>query len=207
MYTLVENKKERQAAVAACMKPLEEVAAKLRKKYNMKIAIQTVGSNAVNLITKDSKGTFDLDFDLLITQCPAELRDNPKKLKDLIRGWLDEAIDRMYTRCGKDSTSVLTYIFHEKNNTEMIYSMDVGILTMAGKNQPVLRLIFDKPKQVYIWNQMTERYNQLAASVKLLNKKGKKNELRKRYLEKKNDSKYIERASMQILAEAVNELR
>lgn len=189
------------------MKPLEEVAAKLRKKYEMKIAIQTVGSNAVNLITKDSKGTFDLDFDLLITQCPTELKDNPKKLKDLIRGWLDEAIDRMYTRCGKDSTSALTYIFHEKNDTKMIYSMDIGILTMAGKNQPLLRLIFDKPKQVYIWNQMTERYNQLAASVKLLNKKGKKNELRKRYLEKKNDSKYIDRASMQILAEAVNELK
>lgn len=207
MYTLVENQKERQAAVAACMKPLEEVAAKLRKKYKMKIAIQTVGSNAVNLITKDSKGTFDLDFDLQITNCPAELRDNPKKLKDLIRGWLDESIDRMYTRCGKDSTSALTYIFHKKNDSQMVFSMDIGILTMAGKNQPMLRLIFDKPKQVYIWNQMTERYNQLAASVKVLNKQGKKTELRNRYLEKKNNPKYIDRASVQILAEAVNELK
>ena len=54
---------------------------------------------------------------------------------------------------------------------------------------------------------MTEKYSQLAALVKMLNKQGKKNELRERYLEKKNDSKYIERASMQILAEAVNELR
>lgn len=204
MYTYVETKTEQKKATEVCFCIMEQIARKLRSKYKMKVSILPIGSQKVNLITKNEQGVFDLDYNLLLGHLPEVFLNNPKRLKDVIRGWCDMIINREYTNCGKDSTSSLKYIFRKKDGS-MTFTMDIGIIASV-KNRKPLRLIYDKPSNAYIWNEMTMKYDIMNKNINLLRKEGKANELRDIYLAKKNDSKYRDRKSAQILLETVNEL-
>lgn len=205
MYTYVSTRSEGKKALNECTPIVEEIAKMLRSKYKMRVQIESIGSKRVNLMTKDNNGVFDVDYNLVLTRCPVELYNRPKKLKDTIRGWLDTIINRDYTNCGKDSTSSLKYIFHKKDGT-MKFTMDIGIIVSNGGKKLPLRLIYNKTSNAYIWNEMTMKYETMYQKIKALHKAGKAMKLREKYLDKKNNPKYKDRKSAQILLETVNEM-
>lgn len=185
---------------------LRDMQTKMREKYGLTMIIRLVGSGANNCVTMNTEtGLWDLDYNIIIMKYPDNMIKNPGKLKSRIMSIIDRIVKSgKYLKghtisSGHNSTVPITY--NVKKGKKDIMSVDVAVIRNI-ENQS-LRLKFDKPPiNQYIWNELSSKmYSD--QDIKLIKKNGMKDELNKRYLDKKESDS--ETASFILFIQAVNE--
>lgn len=210
MYELVdeaETKKYRKE----CSFVLKKTCAILKRK-GISAQFTLVGSGARNMITRNGKGPFDLDYNLEIILAPDELWKDLYRLKETVRVALNKANGFDFSDA-KDSTSVLTCLLHFNNEPSVQFKFDVAIVTYD-KDGFLLRIIHNKnywlfgPLGQYTWNQVSNSHN-VTDKVTRIKDAEQWLLVRKRYVELKNmylcqnDSSH---PSFIVYVEAVNEV-
>ena len=177
-----------------CSDVLKETCELLKEK-GISAQFSLVGSGARNMITRNGDGPYDLDYNLLVMKADNEYRD-PRLLKDTIRNALNKAVGGKFFSDAQDSTSCLTAILYFEKSPDIKFKFDVAITT-KNKNGNYMRLIHNKNVYALGWDQYT------------WNEAGLWQEVRDRYLEKKN--MYLSwqdhnHPSFVVYVEAVNEV-
>ena len=163
------------------------------------------------MITRNGDGPYDLDYNLLVMKADDEYRDL-RLLKDTIRNALNKAVGGMFFSDAQDSTSCLTALLHFKDTPNVEFSFDVAIIK-KNPNGNYMRLIHNKNVYTLGWDQYTwnevPNSHQVKDKADKLKKKGVWQEVRDKYLEKKN--MYLSwqdrnHPSFVVYVEAVNEV-
>lgn len=206
MYKFVE-KKIADRYRSECSATLKKVQIALRKKYDINIQFTLIGSGARNLVTRNGKGSFDLDYNIIILNMPNEFWKDLRKLKETIRITFNSVEKNEFFTDGKDSTSAITALLHFKDTPNIEFSFDIAILSKNRKKN-YQRLIHDKTSKRYIWNEV-HKSNGIRRKAKTLKNEGLWQEVREVYLNKKN--KYLKdkkkyRPSFVVYVETVNEV-
>ena len=173
-----------------------------------------VGSGSRNMIMRNGDGPYDLDYNLEILSMPSDYSSNLHRLKELIRVTLNNACDvTLPFSDAKDSTSVLTSLFHFDDKQSVEFSFDVAIVT-RNKNGDLCRLIHNKtargfgPQGQFVWNEVPDSRG-VHDKATFIKDQGKWQQVRDCYRDKKNH--YLEthdnnHPSFIVYVEAVNEI-
>lgn len=193
-----------------CSNVLKETCELLKEK-GISAQFSLVGSGARNMITRNGDGPYDLDYNLLVMKADNEYRD-PRLLKDTIRNALNKAVGGKFFSDAQDSTSCLTALLHFKDIPNVEFSFDVAIIK-KNPNGNYMRLIHNKNVYAlgldqYTWNEVPNSH-QVKDKADEIKEEGLWQEVRDRYLEKKN--MYLSRQdrnhpSFVVYVEAVNEV-
>lgn len=188
---------------------LKEVQKKLRKENKITMEIFLTGSGKYNFITCTNDGIFDLDYNILIHKIPDEYKNNPGKLKDLIRRTIDELRNSdkptdIKISFGKNSKVPITYIVSK--NSQKIMSADIAIHMCNRKTKNISRLVLDKTDGHYSWEEVSYKFqsSEMTENIKLINKNSLSDKLRSGYLKKKE--KLSNANSFELLYQTVNEV-
>ena len=193
-----------------CSNVLKETCELLKEK-GISAQFSLVGSGARNMITRNGDGPYDLDYNLLVMKADNEYRD-PRLLKDTIRNALNKAVGGKFFSDAQDLTSCLTAILYFEKSPDIKFKFDVAITT-KNKNGNYMRLIHNKNVYALGWDQYTwnevPNSHQVKNKADKLKKKGVWQEVRGKYLEKKN--MYLSwqdhnHPSFVVYVEAVNEI-
>ena len=141
-----------------------------------------------HMITRNGDGPYDLDYNLLVMKADNEYRD-PRLLKDTIRNALNKAVGGKFFSDAQDSTSCLTAILYFEKSPDIKFKFDVAITT-KNKNGNYMRLIHNKNVYAlgldqYTWNEVPNSH-QVKDKADEIKEEGLWQEVRDRYLEKKN---------------------
>ena len=193
-----------------CSRTLKKTCELLKKK-GIFAQFSLVGSGVRNMVTRNGDGPYDLDYNLLVIKADGEYRD-PRLLKDAIRNSLNKAVGRKFFSDTQDSTSCLTALLHFRDTPNVEFSFDVAIIK-KNPNGNDMRLIHNKNVYAlgwdqYTWNEVPNSY-QVKDKADEIKEEGLWQEVRDRYLEKKN--MYLSRQdrnhpSFVVYVEAVNEV-
>ena len=166
---------------------MQELCHVLKEDYDIGATFYLVGSGAKNLITQNANESVDLDYNLEILRC--DDFSDCRNLKECVRKAFNEVLNDEDLHDCEDSTSSLSsklIYFTKGNNTN--FKMDVCI-TKRESSGTYHRLIHEKNGHVlldrYYWNTAPNS-NNLKEKVNYIKKSGEWQEVRKRYLEKKN---------------------
>ena len=190
---------------------IARMSCELLKEKGISAQFSLVGSGARNMITRNGDGPYDLDYNLLVMKADNEYRD-PRLLKDTIRNALNKAVGGKFFSDAQDSTSCLTAILYFEKSPDIKFKFDVAITT-KNKNGNYMRLIHNKNVYALGWDQYTwnevPNSHQVKNKADKLKKKGVWQEVRGKYLEKKN--MYLSwqdhnHPSFVVYVEAVNEI-
>lgn len=184
---------------------LDRLREKLKKDSEIEVRILLVGSGANNMVTRNGKGGFDLDYNLVLSSIPPEYVGTPQALKALVIKELDTLVPSGFSH-GKDSTSAITYLLHSPDKKRVEFKVDVALI-LAGKNG-YSRLVRDRNTKRYIWN-LIRKSGDLKPKLNAIKAAGCLNRLADIYQQKKN--MYLSRQdqdhpSFVVYLEAVNEL-
>lgn len=184
---------------------LDRLRERLKREHGIEVRIVLVGSGANNMVTRNGKGGFDLDYNLVLSSIPPEYAGSPQNLKTIIRRELDALIPSGFSH-GKDSTSAITCLLHSPDKSGVIFKADVA-LVLAGKSG-YSRLVRDRNTKRYIWN-LIRKSGDLKPRLNAIKAAGRLGELADIYQQKKN--MYLSRQdndhpSFVIYTEAINEL-
>ena len=183
----------------------EEIIKKIQKsqlKDSLTFSFYLIGSGKTNLITiNGDNGTYDLDYNLILQKDKADLFSKPQKIKELFSKEFDKERNNFNIKKIENSSSVITLKFKDKKA-----NVDIAILR-KNNNGNYSKIIYDKNKNRYIWNEIkcSKNYQDNINSIK---QKMCWNEVRDRYLFKKNS--YLRQnkniSSFSILLETINEV-
>lgn len=209
LYRFVPKKKV-SPYMQRCKKILEKLCKNLQgDKIIAKFFV--VGSGKRHLVTQlvenEKEHPFDLDFNLEIEQIPHK-SEELQKLKEKIRIELNNVL-REYNENfndAQDSTSAIS-VQMENSSGEIEFSFDLGIIS-RNKNDDFQRLIHDKQKNLFHWDESPNSKNWEEKADKLRSKAALWNELRNTYLKKKNQWRGDKEnhPSFVLFIEAVNEI-
>lgn len=183
----------------------EEIIKKIQKsqlKDFFTFSFYLIGSGKTNLITiNGDNGTYDLDYNLILQKDKEDLFSKPQKIKELFSKEFDKERNNFNIKKIENSSSVITLKFKDKKA-----NVDIAILR-KNNNGNYSKIIYDKNKNRYIWNEIkcSKNYQDNINSIK---QKMCWNEVRDRYLFKKNS--YLRQnkniSSFSILLETINEV-
>lgn len=150
---------------------------------------------------------FILEYNLLIMKAEERYWNDLRLLKETVRNALNRAERREFFSDAQDSTSCLTALLHFKDTPNVEFSFDVAIIK-KNPNGNYMRLIHNKPWNQYTWNEVP-RSHQVKDRADEIKKEGLWQEVRDKYLEKKN--MYLSwqdhnHPSFVVYVEAVNEV-
>ena len=189
-----------------CSDVLKETCELLKEK-GISAQFSLIGSGARNMITRNGEGPYDLDYNLLIMKAEERYWNDLRLLKETVRNALNRAERNELFSDAQDSTSCLTALLHFKDTPNVEFSFDVAIIK-KNPNGNYMRLIHNKPWNQYTWNEVP-RSHQVKDRADEIKKEGLWQEVRDKYLEKKN--MYLSRQdrnhpSFVVYVEAVNEV-
>lgn len=196
-------KKEVARYKAYCCDVLNRLKQKLEKEH-IQAYVTLVGSGAEDMVTRNGKGPFDLDYNLVLTSIPQKYEDFPGMLRNRVREIMDGLVDGRFSH-GKGSTSVLTYLAHPRDRSRVEFKFDVALVWgRDGK----YKLVHDKGSNVFIWNQVPYS-KKLDKKIAAVRRNGRWADVEEAYLDLKN--MYLGRGdkhhpSFIVLAEAVNQV-
>ena len=194
-----------------CSKTLKKTCELLRAK-GISAQFSLIGSGARNMITRNGEGPYDLDYNLLIMKAEERYWNDLRLLKETVRNALNRAERREFFSDAQDSTSCLTALLPFKDTLNVEFSFDVAIIK-KNPNGNYMRLIHNKNVYALGWDQYTwnevPNSHQVKNKADKLKKKGVWQEVRGKYLEKKNV--YLSwqdhnHPSFVVYVEAVNEI-
>lgn len=166
---------------ACCSDVLNRLKMKLEKKYDIMAYVTLMGSGAKNMVMRNGKGPFDLDYNLVLTSIPQKYEKSPDRLKNRIRELLNSMVDKRF-KPGKDSTSSIKYIVHARDGKTVVFSFDLALIREEGGKS---KLIHDKTQGVFIWNQIRDS-GDLDKKVAVIKKVGRWMNVREDYRKLKN---------------------
>ena len=159
------------------------------------------------MITRNGEGLYDLDYNLLIMKAEERYWNDLRLLKETVRSALNRAERNEFFSDAQDSTSCLTALLHFKDTPNVEFSFDVAIIK-KNPNGNYMRLVHNKPWNQYTWNEVP-RSHQVTDRADEIKEEGLWQEVRDKYLEKKN--MYLSwqdhnHPSFVVYVEAVNEV-
>lgn len=165
-----------------CLDIIHNVQRDLKEYFTFDIRL--VGSGEKRLVTMDSNGLFDLDYNLIIQRDKQDLINDPKTIKNLFikafKQELNKVVEGFNHVC--DSTSVVKNKIVYDNRLQ--FKFDVAIMVKAD-NDSYYKLINDKTTNNYIWNQVKDSKNYMERFLTVKHAKSFV-DFKKRYLELKN---------------------
>lgn len=163
-----------------CLNVIHSVQRNLKDYFTFDIRL--IGSGEKRLVTIDSNGCFDLDYNLIIQKDKQELLNNPKSIKNLFINAFDSVLSKEVKGYSHtyDSTSVVknTIVFDNRYH----FKFDVAIVVKAD-NDSYYKLVNDYGN--YIWNQIRDSKNYIERYLSI-KQNGFFNDFKDRYLELKN---------------------
>lgn len=203
MYHYRYTTKEETKPVRA---ELEEIIHKVQDEVReyFTFSYQFIGSSKRNMITFDPTTNIGFDFDVNIY-----VNDEEEDYSaDEIRKILENAINRIaryygYNPC-EDSTSVLTIKFIDRLHSRIKNSCDFAIVYDGSKGQQYIR--FNKQQNNYTWEYRSEGFKNLEKRADWLKRHNYWNEVKKLYIEKKNNNTNPDKHSRSLYAETINNL-
>lgn len=186
-----------------CLDIIHNVQCGLRDYFTFDIRL--VGSGEKRLVTMDSNGLFDLDYNLIIQRDKQDLINDPKTIKNLFmqafKLELNKAVKGFNYVC--DSKSVVKNEIVYDNRLQ--FKFDVAIMVKAD-NDSYYKLVNDKRSGNYIWNQIKDSKNYVERFLAIKHD-GMFNDFKERYLELKNyhGKRGDEIQSFSIFLETLNE--
>lgn len=190
---------------AYCQNVLGRLVKRLEKEHAIRAYITLVGSGAEDMVTRNGKGPFDLDYNLILTSVPQKYEDSPRLLRCHVKEVLDGLVDGRFSH-GKGSTSSIRYFAHPQDNRcKVVFSFDVAVIR---KGDGKYKLVHEKGNDVFIWNPVPHS-KELDKKIAAIRKCGCWDEVEEKYLRLKN--MYLKRdnkhhPSFIVLAEAVNQV-
>ena len=187
-----------------CQNVLSQLQKTLKKEYSIMSTVTLIGSGAENMVTRNGKGPFDLDYNLVLTSIPQKYEDSPGLLRSHVREILNSLVDERFSN-GKGSTSSIKYLAHPEDRSKVVFSFDVALIR---EREGKYKLVHDKGKNVFIWNQIPYSKN-LDKKIVAIRKSGRWSDVEEAYLNLKD--MYLRRnnkshPSFIVLAEAVNQV-
>lgn len=190
-----------------CSQIMNEVKLSLQKN-GIFCTVYGIGSYAKNMVTRNGKAPYDLDYNLEIIKPLPQKYSDLKKLKNLVRNEMDKKLQNTGFSYGKDSKSVITYILHLPKKSQMKFSFDIGIVS-RNKNGNLQRLIHNKANDSFTWNEAKDSKG-LNELTKFLKNHGHTEEIKTLYLKKKNaylsKNQKEHHPSFNVYIETINEL-
>ncbi len=176
------------------------------RKNGITFTYQLVGSAKRNLVVRHHNKGFDCDYQIVIhknkNNCTAT------EIKMLFGQLLNKVRPDGFSDV-QDSTSAWTMRKTDSGNSRLIFSYDVVILRQDKNGVHIIRQDKENKKTGYFWNLLPDM-NSADAGISAIKGAQKWNELRKVYLQKKTEKieqgKYKDKASFQLLHEAINEV-
>ena len=188
MYDFIKDKEYEGKLKSTCSDIINQLVQSINNEERIFVKSYLIGSGARNLITQNANEPVDLDYNIEIIDANDFNINDCRKIKDYIRSKFDNILNINNWGNVRDSTSVLTtekMVFKTGNQTP--FSIDVAILTRLQDNY--YRLIHEKMGFVncdrYYWNQVPKS-NDIDYKVKKIKSENLWNEVRRRYLYKKN---------------------
>ncbi len=203
MYQYLNNRNVRNQLREHCEDKVFRLQKKLKPYFSFKFEL--IGSGASRLMTYNGKdNSVDLDYNLILQSDKRNLFGKPERIKRLFM----DALREIYGSNAKveDSTQVITCKVGRLCGYD--FSFDAAILANREK-AGLCKIVDDKKdgKQTYVWNKV-KGSEYFAEKFRLLKEMHYWEEIKERYLKKKNDnlSKHRDISSHSVLIETVNEI-
>ena len=186
MYEFVTDKQFLKSALGECEMILYELVIRLRD-IGIRSQFILIGSGARNMVTRNGKGSPDLDFNLKILSPVDPIC--PRDLKLTVRKVLNSVLRDFGYPDAKDSRSVLTVYFPASSRAQdAIFSMDLGIVRQD-EDGNWFRLIhlktgFEQYDQ-YEW-RMAPKSDHIREKTRMIKAAGRWERVREMYLDQKN---------------------
>lgn len=197
------SKKEYGPVRDELLELIHSVQKEIRKEFTF--SYEMIGSASRNMITRQVSGNVGYDFDMNIK--PNDVKDcySPAELKSILKKGLDKFSRLFSYDFAEDNSRVLTIKVKDKKNAQILHSCDFAIVLDSGdgKQQYVRH---NKANNTYSWESQPKEYYQIEKRASILKKKGLWNDVRARYLEKKNLNKNPNKKSRAIYAETIHEI-
>lgn len=169
-----------------------------------------VGSSQRKMITRDRNSNIGFDFDVDIEVNDPDEDYSAEEIRKILREGLDKVNNpRGYSIFGydytEDSTRVLTIKVKDKSNSRILHSCDFCIIYECdnGRQQYIH---YNKKQNCYLWEYQPEGYMNLPDKIEWIKENGLWQEVRERYLDKKNTNHDNNKKSRSIFAETVHEI-
>ncbi len=185
---------------------LRQIHQNLRAQYRFQHKI--IGSYSRNLITYDTMSNIGYDFDVDIS--PHDGGNlTPKEIKLRFKQVLDQIATKYGYDYAEDSKRVLTIKVKDRIHSRILYHVDFCFVKdyedMNGSSHQEY-IHFEKKQKHYYWAEQSNSFYRLPDRIKWLKEEGLWQELRRRYLDKKNRNNDPDKRSRSLLTEAVNEI-
>lgn len=165
-----------------------------------------IGSSKRNMITSGIKSNVGFDFDVNIRVNDDDENYSAMEIKRALMNGFNKAIRAYYKfpyNCCEDSTRVFTIKMIDYKDSKILHSCDFAVVyDCSDGRQQYIR--YNKSQNSYYWEYQPNGYYKLSEYEKIIKKKGKWNEARDVYLEKKNIDAH--KKSRSIYAETINEI-
>ena len=186
-------------------KMMADIRENVRKK-GITFTYQLVGSAKRNLVVRHHNKGFDCDYQIVIRKNKNNCTATDVKM--LFGQLLNKVRPDVFSDV-QDSTSAWTMRKTDSENSRLIFSYDIVILRQDKNEVYIIRQDKKNEKTGYFWNPLPDM-NSADAVISAIKGAQKWNELRKVYLQKKTEKieqgKYKDKASFQLLNEAINEV-
>lgn len=185
---------------------LEEIIHKVQDEVRdyFTFSYHFIGSSKRNMITFDPTTNKGFDFDVNIYVNDDDEDYSEEEIRNILRNVLNKvAYPYGYNYC-EDSTSVLTIKFIDRFHSRIKHSCDFAIVYDGSKGQQYIR--FNKEQNNYTWEYRSKGFKNLEMRADWLKRNKHWTEVRKVYLEKKNNNTNPNKRSRSLYAETINNL-
>lgn len=168
-----------------------------------------VGSAERNMVTYDVGTNIGFDFDVNIQVNDDECKFSAKEIKTKIMDALNKVAPRFGYDNAEDSTRVITIKVKDRINSRILHSCDIAIVNDYIDEDGYDRqeyIHFNKKQKKYTWQEQTHGFYSLEEKAEWIKGCGYWNEMRKLYLDKKNQNNDPNKHSRSIYAETVHEI-
>ncbi len=186
---------------------IREVQLLVRDKFTFQF--YPVGSYARNMITHDTKSNVGFDFDINIEPNDEGETYSAKQLRKTFQDALNQIAPKYGFDYPEGSTRVLTIKVKDRKNSRIIYSCDFAIVNNYKDEDGYNRqeyIRFNKSHNSYGWYEQPKGYYMLPDKIEWTKERGLWGEVRKRYIEKKNENDDPHIHSRTIFAQTVHEI-
>ncbi len=172
---------------------------------NFTFRFDFIGSASRNMITRDVKGNIGYDFDVNIRVNDPDEEYTAQEIRNILKNGFDKYSKYFNYDYAEDSTRVLTIKVKDRKNARILHSCDFAVVfDCSDGRQQYIR--FNKNQRSYSWEYQPDGYYQLSEKEEWCLEKGLKNEIKRRYLQNKNNNCDPNKKSRSIYAETVNQV-
>ncbi|MCR4874740.1 MAG: hypothetical protein K5923_03225 [Clostridia bacterium] len=175
----------------------------VRDKFTFSYA--PIGSYSRNMITRDANSNVGYDFDINIRVNDDDENYSAQEIKDiLIKGFNKYNHLFSYDYC-EDSKRVITIKVKDKKHSKILHSVDFAVVYDCddGRQQYIR---FNKAHNSYAWEYQPKGFYRLEEKIEAIKGNHKWQEVRDRYIEKKNNNNDINKKSRSLFAETINDV-